>query len=162
MKKKTEILLFVLLMLVLVPLEVLCAYLSYETIGEITSGAYFVAVGVNVLFVVVAFRSRAIAAIGAIVLGLLIIPYQIVLGHRLLEVEKEAAGIVSWAYEQKVHTNAFPADLSGYTWRNPAMKKYIQSYDIYEAGGFGVTYRVGTEDTSHGYGTKDGWGYYPD
>jgi hypothetical protein len=161
--RKTGILLFVLLMLVLVPLEVLCAYLSYETIGEMARGGYLVATGINLVFIAVAFRNRAIAAIAAVVLGLLIIPYQIVLGHRLLEVEKEAAGIVSWAYEQKVRTNAFPADLSGYTWRNPSMKKYIQDYRIDKAGGGPyMEYRVGTENTSHGYGPNDGWGYYPD
>ena len=39
--KKPERWLFALLMLVLVPLEIVCAYLAYETIGEVVSSLLF-------------------------------------------------------------------------------------------------------------------------
>ena len=48
--------LFALLMLVLVPLELACAYLAYETIGEIVSHLYFFTVGINLIFTLVAIR----------------------------------------------------------------------------------------------------------
>ena len=162
--KKTEMLPFLFLLGLLVPLEVMCAFLAYETLGEVDSTLYFLAVGINLVFIIMfALKHPVIAATGVVLLGLLIVPYQLVLGHRLLQVEREAAGIVSYAYEQKVKTGEYPADLSGYEFRNRRMKAYIQDYRLDEASGeFAVTYRVGTESTSHWYSPKGGWGYYPD
>jgi hypothetical protein len=161
--KKVETLLFILLMAVIVPLEVVCALLAYETIGEIASALYFLALGINLLFFLLAVRSRSLAALGAIILALLIIPYQVVLGQRLLRVQAEAARIVAFVYEHKVNSGEYPPDLDDYTYDDPEMKKYVQTYSLDESrGGFVLCYRVGTETTSHWYDPKNGWGYYPD
>jgi hypothetical protein len=163
MMKKVEILLFVLLMVVIVPLEVACAFLAHETIGEVTSALYFLALGINLLFVLLAVRSRSLAAIGAVILALLIIPYQVMLGQRLLRVQAEAARIVAFAYEHKINSGEYPLDLSGYAFNDQEMKKYVQSYSTDESrGGFVLCYRVGTETASHWYDPDGGWGYYPD
>ena len=163
--KKTEILLFGLLLGILVPLEVLCAYLAYETIGEIVSSLYFIVLGINLVFMVVAIRYRAVAALGAVVLGLAIIPYQLVLGHRLLRAQAEAASIVAYVYEYRLNAGEYPLDLSDYVFEDSAMREYIQEYragDSTHWGGFLLAYRVGTESTSHTYSPQHGWGYYPD
>jgi len=161
--KRTSIVPFVFLLIVLVPLEAACACLAYETVGEITSILYFLAIGLNLGFVVLALRSPKAAATGVLVLGLLIVPYQLVLGRRLLLVEREVAGIVAYAWRTKCETGIYPLDLSGYEWRDPTIKPYIQDYRLDEAPeGFTVTWRIGTENTSHWYSSSSGWGYYPD
>jgi hypothetical protein len=161
--KKIEVLLFVLLMAVIVPLEVVCAFLAYETIGEVISALYFLALGINLLFILLALRSRSLAALGVVILALVIIPYQVVLGQRLLRVQAEAARIVTFVYEHKVNSGEYPPDLADYTFNDPEMKKYVQTYNLDESrGGFVLCYRVGTESTSHWYDPDNGWGYYPD
>ena len=161
--RRSETLLFVLLIVVLVPLELACAYLAYETIGEIVSHFYFLAVGINLVVIAVAIRYPRAAALGAFALALAIIPYQLVLGHRLLRVQLEASRIVAFAYEQRLSAGKYPADLAGYQFRDPAMEKYIQGYWTEESsGGFMLAFRVGTESTSHTYSPDVGWSYYPD
>lgn len=164
MRIRTDVFLFALLLGVLIPLELLCALLAYETIGEITSSIYYISiVGLNLLFLVVAFRYRVVAAMGVVGLALLIIPYQAILGNRLLRVQAEVTRLVSSVYEQKVMSGAFPSDLSGYTFSDAEMKTYIQSYQVSQTcEQFTVFYWVGTESTSHWYSSEDGWGYYPD
>ena len=163
MHKKSEAILFILLMLVLIPLEVLCAFLAYETLGEISSLVYLLLVGLNLVPIVLAFRNRITAALGAIALALAIIPYQLVLGDRLLRVQAEAARVVTYAYEYKVNTGQFPPDLAQYQFHDPDMKAFIQKYQPDNSqDGFALYYRVGTESTSHSYSTANGWGYYPD
>jgi hypothetical protein len=161
--KKVETLLFILLMAVIVPLEVVCAFLAYETLCEIASALYFLALGVNLLFVLLALRSRSLAALGAVVLALLIIPYQVLLGQRLLRVQAEAARIVAFVYEHRLNSGEYPPDLDGYVFNDPEMKKYVQAYSLDQSrGGFVLCYRVGTETASHWYDADNGWGYYPD
>jgi hypothetical protein len=164
MKIKSEILPFILLTGALIPLEFLCALLAYETLGEITSGIYFIGIiGINLLLIVLAFRYLTVSALGVVGLALLIIPYQIMLGNRLMRVQAETTRIVSFAYEQKAKSGTFPSDLSGYAFYDVEMKPYIQSYELGEVNKqFTVFYRIGTESSSHSYSSKDGWGYYPD
>ena len=153
----------VLLMLVLVPIELACAYLAYETIGEIVSGLYFIAVIINLVFIVVAIRFPRAAALGAVALALAIIPFQLVLGRRLLRVQTEASQIVAYVYEQRLATGEYPADLADYEYRDPTTRKYIQRYAADESvGDFRLAFRVGTKNTSHTYSPDVGWSYYPD
>jgi hypothetical protein len=164
MKSKNETLLFALIAGILVPLEVVCALLAYETLGEITSMIYFIGIiGINTLLFLLALRYRTVAALGMVGLALLIIPYQIMLGDRLMRVQAETTRIVAFVYEQKLKNETFPSELSGYIFTDTAMKTYIQSYEIDEVSQqFTVFYRVGTESTSHWYSSEGGWGYYPD
>jgi hypothetical protein len=161
--KKPSSQLAVLLVLVLVPIELACAYLAYETIGEITSMLYFLAVGLNLIFLIVAIWYPRAGALGALLLALAIVPYQLVLGDRLVRVQEEAARIVAYAYEQRLASGEFPSDLEAYEYDDPKMAPYIQRYMLDDsAGGFYLAFRVGTESTSHTYTPNLGWGYYPD
>lgn len=164
MSSKINHLTFILLLSVLLPMEILCAFLAYETLGEIVSHLYLMAIVLwHVPLLVVALRRPAIATIGAIVLALLIIPYQMVLGHRLMQVQAETTQIVTYLYEQKAQTGTYPTDLSDYAFENAATEAYIQQYQPDETGEtFTVFYWVGTETTSHWYSSETGWGYYPD
>jgi hypothetical protein len=161
--KKVELLLFVGLLGLLVPLEVFCAYLAFETIGEIVSTLYFLAVGLNLLFIVLAFRSRNLAALGVVLLALVIVPYQLYLGDRLVRVQAEASRIVTYVYVERIDAGEYPTSLANYEFHDPEMERFIQSYRIEKEGSqFSLFYRVGTENTSHYYLSPTGWGYYPD
>ena len=114
-------------------------------------------------FLLRALKSRLWPAVGAIVLAVVIIPYQLWLGARLLRVQSEAARIVTYAYEEHARTGAYPVDLSGYHYHDPSVRSFVQRYAAEDRhGGFQLVYRVGTENTSHWYSPKDGWAYYPD
>jgi len=160
---QAETLLFVLLVGTLVPLELFCARLAFETLGEVTSSLYFMAVGLNLIFVVLAYRSRALAALGVVILALAIIPYQLFLGDRLVRVQAEASRIVTYAYEERIATGDYPPTLANYAFHDPDVEPFIQSYRVEADGsGFSLYYRVGTETTSHSYRSQTGWSYYPD
>ena len=156
--------LLLLCLAVLIPVEILCARAAFETIGEITSWQYWALVIVsNSLVLLVAIASRKVALALALLLGLAIVPYQLLLMRRHSLVRAEAARIVTYAYETKASTGAYPAGLDGYAFERPEVRKYIQGYYVGEQyGGFQVMYRVGTETTSHWYSPNGGWDYYPD
>ena len=162
-KNRVEISLFILLVGILIPLEVFCARLAFETIGEVTSMLYFMALGLNLIFVLLAFRSRALATLGIILLALAIIPYQLFLGDRLVRIQAEASRIVTYVYEEKLATGDYPSTLANYKFHDPNVDAFIQSYRVdADSDGFSLFYRVGTETTSHSYISQVGWGYYPD
>ena len=159
----TETVLLALLALVLIALEIVSAYLAYETIGVIASTLYFLAIGINLVFVLIAIRNRMIAAVGMVLLALAIVPYQFTLAQRLWRVQTETARIATFAYEQKLATGEYPTSLADYGYHDPEMKPYIQqSQGDAIFGGFILCYRVGTESTSHCYSPRGGWTYYPD
>jgi hypothetical protein len=160
---RTEKLLLILLLAALVPLEIVCARFAYETLGEVTSSLYLLAVGLNLVFILLAQRSRALAAVGIVLLALAIIPYQLLLGDRLLRLQDEAGRIVAYAYEEKIATGEYPPTLEAYTFHDPDVMPFIQRYDVEADGtGFTLAYRVGTENTSHTYISQTGWSYYAD
>ena len=163
MQKRAEVILFVLLLSILVALEATSAFLARETMGEITGVIYWFAIGLNVVFVALAFKYRAAAIVGMLLLALAIVPYQFGLAHRLWRVQNEAVRIVAYAYEQRLATNEFPADLGNYKFRDTDTQSYIQEYRVDKTvGGFRVCYFVGTISTSHCYSPINGWTYYPD
>ena len=89
--------LLALLLVLLVPVELLCAEAAFETLGMIDSGFYWMLTIVGngaVLFI--ATRNRVAAAAFAILLGLGIIPYQVILMDRLSRVQVEAAGALAF------------------------------------------------------------------
>jgi hypothetical protein len=163
--RKPDVLVFILLVGALVPLEVLCAFLAFHTLGEIVSGFYFllVALNLNLVFVAIAIFSRTLAAIGAVALGLAIIPYQLVLADRLMRVQAEVTRILTFAYEQRQATGEYPADLRAYTFHDPDTRQYLEGYSAPPGGrAFTVGYYVGSKDASHWYCSITGWHYNPD
>lgn len=164
MNKKSEFILLGLLLVVVLPLEIIAAKLAFHTLGEVYQSLYFlVMIVLNLPFLILAFRSRTLAAIGIAVVALALIPYQFYLGYRLVRMQEETTRIVAYAYEHKASEGAYPADLAGYEFSDPALAAYVQEYFLSEDGAdFMVRYRVGTVNTSHWYSSESGWGYYPD
>ena len=163
----TETVLLALLALVLIALEIVSANLAYETIGAVARILYFLAIGINLVFLLVAVRKPMVAAVGMVLLALAIVPYQFTLAQRLWRAQTEAARIVTFAYEQKLATGEYPTSLADYRYHDREMKTYIQQFqrDAAFAGfirEFILCYRVGTESTSHCYSPEDGWTYYAD
>jgi hypothetical protein len=159
-----DLMLFVLLMCILVPVEVACALLSYHTLGETAPFWYFAGIALNLVFAFIALANPRLAGMAAIVLALVIVPYQLVMGDRLLRLQAESARIVTFAYEEKAKTGKFPADLSAYQFADPEVKRFIQTYEAGPKvqGEFLLSYRVGSKSTSHWYSPATGWGYHPD
>ncbi len=161
MTKQIDVLCFLLLLIILIPLEIMSGFLAYETIGAIVSAIYFATIiTVNLIAAIIAFRFRTLAMMIIIVTAVAIIPYQIALGQRMMNLERETTYIVTYAYEKKLQNGAFPKDLSGYTFQNPEISKFI-SYSA-KPDRFRVEYFVGTPTTSHSYDSQIGWSYYPD
>jgi hypothetical protein len=162
--KRSEFILFGLLIAFVFPLEIAGGLIAYHTLGDVFQSLYFMfMVILNIPFLVIAFRSRTIAALGIVALALALVPYQFYLGYRLVRMQEETARIVAYVYEHKRDEREFPADLSGYQFTDPALAAYVLEYlVIYDGAEFVVTYWVGTEHVSHWYSSKTGWGYYPD
>ncbi|MEM1451858.1 MAG: hypothetical protein AAF726_17850 [Planctomycetota bacterium] len=162
--KRADRRIFALTLLLLLPLEVICAQSAFHTLGEIDHMVVWSGVVAGNLFALAlaAFRPRA-GAIAAVLVGLAIIPQHLGLIRRHSLVRHEATRIVAFAYEAKARSGAFPEDLAEFEYERPSVARYVQHYGAdEEAGGFMVTYCVGTPTTSHWYTPKGGWQYYPD
>lgn len=74
-RQPSNALFFILLLVILVPVEGFCAVLAYETLGEVTSGLYTIGIILlNGILLMLAFRRRTAATIGVLLVALLIIP----------------------------------------------------------------------------------------
>lgn len=153
---------FLILLCVLVALELISAALAFETLGEVFRTYYLAAIALNILFVFLAFRYLRVATAGAVVLALLIIPYQFWLGFRLWQLQNEAAAIVTYVYEQRLATEEYPAALDGYSFSNASLASHFRYQVDASDCEFRIDYHVGTSNTSHSYCPAFGWSYYPD
>jgi hypothetical protein len=144
-------------------LEKFCAELAFHTIGEVLSWLYHVfVIWLNVIPMIlyaVKFKKMAVSIILAI--ALLLIPYNLFLGYRFIQLQDEAHAIVEYVYKTKVQTGSYPEDLSEYEFKNPHLEKHIQRYESKD-NSFRLLYFVGTRGTSHSYSPEGGWFYYPD
>ncbi len=156
---------FICLLLILLPLEYFCAGLAFETLGELSSGFYYLLLIVlNMVPVVLfIFKKRTAGFVLVFLIGLLIIPWQLKLGYRLLLLKEESANMVNFAYEYQLEHGSFPKDVSEYTFKYEGLKKHLHYYYSEHDRSFQVTYWVGTRTTSHFYRPEiDKWCYYPD
>ncbi len=155
---------FAALVAVAVAAELAGAWIAYHTIGAVMSQLLFFVAGLNLVPIVLhAARKPYLAVLAVLALFVVIVPYQALLGHRLLVLQDEAGGVVSYLYDARLRTSEYPADLSGYSFRDPSLRPFFQEYrrDA-DLGGFGLYWYVGTPNSSHSYTPRQGWGYYPD
>lgn len=153
---------FFILLFLFVALELMAAALAFETLGEVMVLLYLWVIGVNLLLGILSFRYTLIATAGITVLMLLIVPYQVWLGHRLWQLQNEAAEMVAYVYEYRLAAGEYPANLDGYTFEDASLAPYLQYSTVGEDCKFHVSYFVGTPNTSHSYCPAFGWSYYPD
>jgi hypothetical protein len=144
-------------------LEKFCAELAFHTIGEVLSWLDHVfVIWLNVIPIILyAVKFRKIAVVIILALALLLIPCNLFLGYRFVQLQDEAHAIVEYVYKTKVQTGSYPEDLSGYEFKNPHLEKHIQRYEAKD-NSFRLVYFVGTTGTSHSYSPEGGWFYYPD
>lgn len=153
----------IILLLTLVVIEIFCAHLAFETIGEITSVMYYLAVTINIipLVLILIKKHKWFAMNIMLILGVIIIPYQFYLVNISLQLKEEAANITAYAYEKKIESNIFPENLSEYEFTFPNLQEHFRYAGKDDK--FDLSYYVATKNTSHFYIfiTKK-WGYYPD
>ncbi|MEM9378350.1 MAG: hypothetical protein AAGB93_00275 [Planctomycetota bacterium] len=162
--KRADRSIFAITLLLLLPLEVICAQSAFHTVGEIDHMVVWFTVAAGNLFALaLAALSPKAATVAALLVGATIVPYHLGLIRRHSLVRHEASRIVAFAYEAKAQSGAFPSDLVAFEYERPSVARYIQHYGTdAQAGGFMVTYCVGTPTTSHWYTPNGGWQYYPD
>ncbi len=160
---KTGKALFLVVLGLLIALEIFCAKLAFETLGEITSGLYGLLIILNIIPIIFLYNRKIELAVSLIILiALIIIPYQLCLGKKLINLKEEAANIVAYVYEQKINSGNFPNDLSQYNFSFPKLQKHF-TYSKETNGQFKIFYFVGTKNTSHFYYSEHKkWAYYPD
>lgn len=151
------------LILILIPLEIIAALLAYETIGEIVSAFFFLLILINIPLLFIARISPKGVSIISLLIAIALVPYQLILAHRLYKIQSEATLIVTHIYETKIATGNYPTDLSTYKFNDPNTAPYIQRYQYYpKQDAFILTFYVSTPNTSHWFDSRTGWGYYPD
>jgi hypothetical protein len=162
---------------VLIPLEVLAAFLAQYTLIGLSSFVALLLLWANLIPVGLQFVSRARAPLaswtllGLIALGSLL--PQMRLGMSLLKLESESQRIIAYSYDYKLRTSAFPADLSGYTWRHAELRDHFAYYgnatddkftypfkdspEYDRSEKFSLRYYVGNRGTAYWYSSKKGW-----
>lgn len=161
------------LFVVAVGLEVAAARVAWETLGEIESALYLGLVLLNLVPLAVYLvgttpidrpaRARRLGWMGLGLLFLWIVPYQAYLAWWAVRLEREAARVVGWVYEQRLSEGAYPAGLEGYEPRDArAFQELDYQPDPASPREFVVSYSIGTRTTSHWYRPSSNWFYYPD
>lgn len=162
---------------VLIPLQVLAAFLAQYTLIGLSSFVALLLLWANLIPVGLQFVRRRTVQLGSwILLGLIaacsLLP-QIWLGVSLLKMQSESTRIIAYSYDHKLRTSKFPADLSAYTWKHAELRShfayYGQSTDDkftypfkddpqYDCSDkFSVRYYVGDRGTAYWYSSKKGW-----
>ena len=149
---------------ILLALELYCAQLAYTNYGWLIEVVVFGLISLNIIPLILLLRKHIKSAVfGFLILALLIIPRQLYLSNLRTEIFNESAGIVNYAYTQKLETGSFPKTIQAYEYINPELKSHIE-YSILKNNDFQVSYYVGTKTTAHWYRHSVGpnWNFYDD
>jgi hypothetical protein len=162
MKRRLTIL-FLVGAAVLVPVEFLCVRSALETQGEVMQAALFVVLCGNLLCVPWLWRSPRVALIGLLVVGLLIIPYQVFLLDRLVRLNNEMIRLVDSRLRLRAEGKAIPATLDDFKFSDPKLRKFVWRYGVNDdCHEFWLEYFVVQPGITHSYSSDRGWFYYPD
>lgn len=162
---------------VLIPLEVLSAFLASYTLLGVSSALVLLLVWVNVIPVGLHFlRPRSVQLVSWVLLGGLalgILLPQMREGICLLKLKAEAEGIIVYCYDGKLRTGAFPADLSAYAWKHADLRSHFDFYGHAADDKFTYPFKeeppydrsdrfsfrlfVGNEATAYWYSSGRGW-----
>jgi hypothetical protein len=151
-------------------IEVICANLSYYGLGWLGRIVMMLAVGQNFFVPVFYWRGlRNAALVVAVVIAILVIPYNLLLGQRLLALQDEANHVVAYINQVKEETGVYPSNLYEYRYKNWYLWGFFriytpQQYPTMEQP-FGVGYcPTAREECSYGYWYTPtyGWNYSDD
>jgi hypothetical protein len=155
-------LLGLMVLLALVPLEVGAAALSHEMLGWVEFAFYCLALLVNLPLLALVLWRPLLGSVAALVLFLVLVPYQAVLGVRLFRLQQEADRIIAFAYQNRLSAGGYPADLESYEPSRPELMRFFH-YRLEPArGGFQLSYSVGSRNTGHLFAPELGWWYLED
>ncbi|WP_303316425.1 hypothetical protein Q4Q34_06360 [Flavivirga abyssicola] len=161
--KNSLVIIFICFLSILITLEILSALFAYETIGEVTSGFYVLMIFLNIIPILLFILKRKLLSFFiTIIIGAILIPGQILLGHKLFLLKNESASVVNYIYKYKIRNGKYPVDISEYRYKYPELRNHI-TYNFKDTD-FSVYYYVSTPNTFHYYVHSRGynWGYYPD
>lgn len=162
---------------VLIPLEILCCFLSLHTIIGIPMLLVVLLVWANAGVVVFRLSKphgyQVASWICLALIAALVIPYQCLLGLRLLHLHSEAKQIIHYAYNYKLQYGGFPRDLREYSFRHSRLRSHFvyfgggqddkftypfQDDPKYDRGDkFSLRYFVGDRSTGYWYSSRTGW-----
>lgn len=153
---------FLCLWAVLAAAEALCGRLAYFTIDEVTSLAVLVFVALANLIPLALFflgKLRFSALMVSLLIALAVVPYNLRLGWRWVELQEEAGDLIGWLHEQKLSTGHYPPTLAGYRFHRPDLRRYFEAYRA-DKDGIYLEYYVGSKNSPHMYAGR--WDYTPD
>ena len=143
----------------------MCGHAAYYTVGEIQSLPYLLFLPLGwIPAILLAFRRwKESIASGAVLVAfaiLVLVPNQVILLHRLWQLQQDANLIVSHLHESRDADTGFPEELVGYPFLHPELSQHFS----YTRNGehFRLSYWVIKPGISYWYSSRTGWGYYPD
>lgn len=153
---------FKVILLTLFILEIVACCYAYYTLGEVKQFFYILIISLNIIpLLLYLYRIKIISFVIGLIIGLILIPHQILLVVKWFELKKESSMIIEYIYRYQKENGEFPESISDYDFENYQLTDnfsyYIDSKD------FVIQYYIGTKGTTHSYYHKSGkWGYYPD
>jgi len=159
---------------VLIPLEVLAAFLAQYTLIGVSSLFALFLLWANVIPVGLQFlQHKFVSWILLCGIALATLVPQMRLGVCLLKLESEAQKIIVYCYDYKFRTGTFPADLGAYSWRHADLSNHFSfhghgtddkfTYPFKEDprydrdDKFSLRFFVGNGGTAYWYSSKKGW-----
>jgi hypothetical protein len=117
---------------VLIPLQVLAAFLAQYTLIGVSSVFVVLLLWANLIPVGVEFVNRGtVPFLSGILLGLIaaccVLP-QMWLGARLLRLQSESHRIIEYSYAHKRRAGTFPANLGSYPWKHSELRRHFAYY----------------------------------
>ena len=151
-----------LILITIVVLEIIACYFAYYTVGEVKQFFCILIFTLNIIpLLFYFFRKKRASLVFAVIIGLLLIPYQTFLVVKWQQLKRESSTLVEYIYEHQKNNGDFPKNISDYEFKNLKLSSNFR-YRI-SSRGFELHYFVGTKGTTHFYyHTVGKWAYYPD
>jgi hypothetical protein len=151
-------------------LEVVCANLSYYTLAALGRVGMMLAVGLNFFVLMFYWRGlRNTALVLAFVIAILVIPYNLLLGQRLLALTEEREHVIAYINHIKEETGLYPANLYEYRYKNWYLSGFFRIYTLQQYPTMEQPFGVGYCPTARGecsygywYSPAYGWTYSDD
>lgn len=160
--KKKKDLNFKLILLTLFLLEIVACCYAYYTLGGVKQFFCFLILSLNIIpFILYLYRIKIISFVIGLIIGLLLIPYQIILVTKWFKLKTESSMLVEYIYRYQKVNGEFPESISDYDFKNHQLTDNFSYY--IDSKNFVLQYYLGTKGTTHSYYHKSGkWEYYPD
>ena len=144
--------------------------LAYYTVGEVRQCACYLVYGcivpVAACYLVRPGRATRLAWAGTtLILTLLLVPPQVILVKRWINLRAEVRSISAWATQHQATFGQYPQSLTRYNWSRPAHRQRITwstRVDVTGSTQFTIGHWIQQPGISHWYSSDTGWGYYPD